>query len=397
MPNYAPAAAPVTDPAIAAIFQWLVDGAPGTTNALEVVGQMGPELIAAGVPVDRIEAFVRTLHPHIVGRSFKWYPGGKVQVRENSYEHLQSTEFLSSPVAAVFHTGQPVRRKLSATELDPDYVVLHRFAGEGYTDFFAGPLRFLSGQVHAITFGTRRPEGFSDSDIAAFNELLRPLSRLAEILALTRTAVNLLNTYVGHDAGERIMQGRIQRGDTDSMQAVIWFSDLRGFTAMSSQLEPSAIIRTLNELFDCQVPAIENNGGQVLKFIGDGLLAIFPLGAEGAGPQCDKALAAAHQSFAALQTLNASRTAKAEKPIQFGLALHLGEVAYGNIGGSGRLDFTCIGPAVNLAARLESLTSTLGRSLVVSAEFAAASSQPLQSIGEFALKGVPGSVEVFAP
>jgi adenylate cyclase len=383
---------------VAHIFDWLVDGAPGAPTPVHVVQRLGPDLVQAGIPCDRIEAFVRTLHPHIVGRSFSWLLGGKVEVRENSYAYLNSPEFLGSPVAAVFRTGQAVRRRLDRPAAMEDFQLLQELATQGYTDYLAAPLAFMSGQVHAITFATRRPGGFEDAHVAAILEVVRPLSRVAEIFALSRTAANLLNTYVGHDAGEKILQGRIQRGDTDSLRAVLWFSDLRGFTAMSAQLEPRDIICVLNELFDCQVPAIERCGGQVLKFIGDGLLAIFPLddGAQ-ATKQCDGALDAAQEAFAALDQLNTKRTAGDKPPIRFGLALHVGEVAYGNIGGSGRLDFTCIGPAVNLAARLEGLTGQLGKRMVVSAEFAQTTSLETATLGRFSLKGVPGEVEVFEP
>ncbi|MSP92051.1 MAG: adenylate/guanylate cyclase domain-containing protein [Myxococcales bacterium] len=381
---------------ISHIFDWLVDGAPGAPTPVHVVQRMGSELHEAGIPVHRIEAFVRTLHPHIVGRSFAWLLGGKVEVRENSYGYLHSAEFLGSPLATVFRDGQPIRRRLDRPGATSDYPLLAELAEAGYTDYFAAPLTFLSGQVHAITFATRAPAGFDDAHIAAIVTIVRPLSRVAEIFALTRTAANLLNTYVGHDAGERILQGRIQRGDTDSLRAVLWFSDLRGFTAMSATLEPRDIIRVLNDLFDCQVPAIERRGGQVLKFIGDGLLAIFPLDATGpAGPQCDAALDAAVEAFAALDVFNMTRTAAGMAPIRFGLALHVGEVAYGNIGGSNRLDFTCIGPAVNLAARLEGLTSGLGKHLVASAEFAKQTSRLSTMVGAFELKGVAQPVEVF--
>lgn len=385
-------------PDVSQIFSWLVDGAPGAPTPVHTVARMGADLVTAGVPIDRIEAFVKTLHPHIVGRSFSWFPGGAVQVRENSYAFLHSPEFLGSPVAAVFRSGQPVRRQLGEPSAQTEYALLAELAAEGYTDYLAAPLTFMSGQFHAITFATKTAGGFVQADIAALLDLMRPLSRVAEIFALTRTAANLLNTYVGHDAGERILQGRIQRGDTDSLRAVLWFSDLRGFTAMSARMEPRAIIRVLNDLFDCQVPAIERRGGQVLKFIGDGLLAIFPLDNDRPpGPSCDAALDAAAEAQATLQVLNAGRVANDLEPIRFGLALHVGEVAYGNIGGSGRLDFTCIGPAVNLAARLESLTSQLGKQMVVSAEFAALTSRPSAQVGSFALKGVPGEVAVFEP
>jgi adenylate cyclase len=322
-----------------------------------------------------------------------------VDVRENSFAYLTSDTSRTSPAADDFRSGKPVRTRLDRNGATMGSAMLDGLVAEGFTDFYAGPLRFISGQVHANTFATRAPEGFTDEHIAAIDRLLRPLSRIAEIFALSRTAVNLLNTYVGHNAGERILSGQIQRGETTTIRAVIWFSDLRGFTSLTGILGANEIVHVLNELFDAQVPCIEKHGGEVLKFMGDGLLAIFPVSTDEASvrARCDAALDAARESFETLATINAKRAERQRGEIRFGLALHVGDIAYGNIGGSGRLDFTCIGPAVNVAARLESLTSKLGRTLVTSAEFARYSSKPLSSLGRFELKGVAGDAEVFEP
>jgi adenylate cyclase len=270
--------------------------------------------------------------------------------------------------------------------------VLAELKAQGYTDYLCAPLLFTNGEIHGAAFATRHPLGFSDAHLDEIRHILRPLARIAEIFALRRIATNLLSTYVGHDSGARILAGRITRGDVETLRAVIWFSDLRGFTAMSASRSPHEMIGVLNELFDCQVPAIDAHGGEVLKFIGDGLLAIFPFANEGdVRKRCADALAAAREAFAALDARNAT----ADTPIQYGLALHVGEVAYGNIGGAQRLDFTAIGPAVNLAARLESLTGKLGRRIVLSSELAAHATVPLVELGAFELKGVPGAPRVF--
>jgi adenylate cyclase len=376
------------------LFDWLLDGVPGATGAPEVVERLCRELREAGVPVDRVVAFVTTLHPTTLGRAFRWTPGEPVSVAELTLAVQQSEAFRHSPVSWVAGTRQELRRRLSRGEPELDFEVLRELAGEGFTDYLCLPLPFLNGETHCIAFATRRAEGFSESDTETLRRVVRPLARIAEILALRRTAANLLTTYVGRNSGERILAGRIFKGDVESIRAVIWFSDLRGFTELSSRLPARALIDTLNELFECQVPAIERHGGEVLKFMGDGLLAIFPIAgeAEAAAP-CAAALAAAEDAFDAL----AARNGEAASPIQFGLALHVGEIAYGNIGGSSRLDFTAIGPAVNLAARIEGLTSKLGRALLVSAELAAHAPSPLVDLGAFELKGVSGPQRVFAP
>ncbi|MDP2345311.1 MAG: adenylate/guanylate cyclase domain-containing protein [Deltaproteobacteria bacterium] len=366
------------------VFDWLVDGAPDAKTPMDVIARMNPALVDAGVPVERCEAFVRTLHPHIAGRSFLWTPGAPVSVIERTFSYLNSDEFQRGVVGEVFRSGK----------------VSHiKDGGDGFTSLLAAPLLFKSGQVHAVTFGTRQPGGFSDDDVNGILHVVRPLARVGEILALARTATNLLNTYVGRNAGEQILAGQVQRGDTTLIPAVIFFSDLRGFTSMSTTMEPGEIIKVLNDLFECQVPAIEKHGGEVLKFMGDGLLAIFPFAPDGAGAAsaCDRALDAVSESHKSLAVLNERRAAKEQAPVRFGVGLHVGEVAYGNIGGAGRLDFTCIGAAVNLASRIEGLTSKLGRDVVTSEKFATMTTRKMDRVGEAELKGVAGAVAVFAP
>jgi len=272
--------------------------------------------------------------------------------------------------------------------------LLRDLVDAGFTDYIAMPLDFLSGEKHSVTFATKCPGGFQPQHLAALRRVRTPLARVAEILALRRTAANLLDTYVGRNAGARILAGRILKGDIETIRAIIWFSDLRGFTEMSARMTPRQTIDTLNELFECQVLPIEEHGGEVLKFIGDGLLAIFPVASDDDLPRlCTSALDAVDEAFAALALRN--DTASTQR-LRFGLALHVGEVAYGNIGGASRLDFTAIGPAVNLAARLEGLTAKLGRPVIVSEELARFASRPLQDLGSFELKGVAGAQRVFA-
>lgn len=375
------------------LFEWLLDGAPGATTAPQVVERLAIDARAGGIPIDRVAVFVTTLHPNILGRGFYWQPDAPVRVVDLNAAARGTDSVRNSPVAAVQHAGIEVRARLD-TLRPSDYGVLHDLAAQGFTDFVCLPIRFTSGQVHAISFTTRHPDGFDEAQLAALRRLLRPLARVTEIFALRRVATNLLDTYVGRNAGERILAGRIARGDIETIRAVVWFSDLRSFTRTAAQQTPRETIDMLNELFECQVPAIEANGGEVLKFMGDGLLAIFPIdAAEATAPRCAAALAAVDAAFAAL----AGRNAGARQPMAVGVGLHIGEVAYGNIGGASRLDFTAIGAAVNLAARIESLTATLGRSLVVSEDFAAHLPTPerLESLGAFTLKGVEGPQQVF--
>jgi adenylate cyclase len=284
---------------------------------------------------------------------------------------------------------------LAAADCAADFPILGEFRAEGITDYLASPLHFTNGEIHVATWTTRQPGGFTDGQLAGIEAVVAPLARLTEIYALRRTASNLLDAYVGHQAGERILAGQIRRGDSETIHAAIWLSDMRGFTALADALPPPTLIELLNRYFDCQVPAITGHGGEILKFIGDGLLAIFPIGGSPAAA-CEAALAAAREirtriadddNLAALGSNGRSR---------FGVALHLGEVLFGNIGGGNRLDFTCIGPGVNLAARIEKLTGETGHPILTSAEFAVHCRPSLVPVGEFSLRGFSAPQAVFA-
>jgi adenylate cyclase len=380
------------------VFDWLVDGAPGASDSAQVGQRMCDDLLAAGVPLDRFGAFVRTLHPQFMGRAFLWNRGQNVETRQAPYQRLREPAFTKSIVAAIYDVKAPIRRRIKGLPAPRDYIPLDELAAEGFTDYLAAPLAFLDGQIHCVTFATKAPDGFTDAHIEALLDVTRPLSRIAEILALRRTAANILDTYVGRNAGERIVSGMIQRGDLETIRAVIWFSDLRGFTQLAASSTPEALLATLNELFDCQVPAIQRQRGEVLKFMGDGLLAIFPsTGGSSDAEACESAFRAVEEARAEAAKLNEKRAVNGDPPLRFGLALHLGEVSYGNIGGAGRLDFTCIGPAVNVASRLEGLTGKVDRPVVVSADIARLTSRPTAALGTFELKGVLEPQPVHAP
>jgi adenylate cyclase len=365
-------------------------------DSLAIVARLGPDLVAAGVRVARIAAFVRTLHPEVVGRRLLWVRGVDGATAFDAPAAMASTdEFQRSPPGIVGATGEERRWKLEGTaplELE----VLEQQRATGMTDYLALPLKFLSGEVHAISYLSNAPGGFTDEEVAALRRVTEPLARIAEILAERRVAINLLDAYVGHHAGERILQGSVRRGETERIHCAIWFSDLRGFTTLSAERDPEQTIQILNRLFDCQVPAVEANGGEVLKFIGDGMLAIFQVdGPSSATSVVRSAIAAAKQAFQALDTWNAERATRDEPALQFGLALHLGEVAYGNIGGSGRLDFTCIGAAVNLASRVEGLAGKLGKRLLLTEAAAKVADVRLRCLGAHAVKGVAEAAEVY--
>ena len=377
------------------IADWLIDGARSALSPGQMMTETCERLVRAGLPLWRVGVFVRTLHPDIFGVSFVWRPGTEVVISSADSDPRNTPQFKRSPLAILYDREQEVRFRLD----DPQsrrFPLLDDLRGEGVTDYIALPLRFTSNSIHASSWTTKQPGGFSDDQLAALRALVRPLTRLIEIINLTRTASNLLDTYVGNRAGERILGGQIRRGHADTMQAAIWLSDLRGFTALSDRLPPETVVDILNQYFDCQVHAIKTHGGEVLKFMGDGLLAVFPIAEtiQDAEEVCGHVLEAARESRASVDAMHYP-IGEAVERFRFGVALHVGRILFGNIGGGNRLDFTCIGPAVNLAARLEKIAGRLRRTIVASAGFAGICQNQWTDLGEFPISGFSKAERVY--
>jgi adenylate cyclase len=382
-------------PELQKIIDWLIDGARSSSSPTRMMTEICERLVEAGLPLWRVGVFVQTLHPDIFGRNFIWRQGTEAVMGTAGFDVRDTPEFANNPLAIVFGEGREVRCRLD----DPAskrFPFLDDMRAEGVTDYIALPLLFVDGSAHASSWTTKRAGGFSDGELATLRRLVTPLARIIEIINLRRTASILLDTYVGNRAGERILGGQIRRGHTDTMHAAIWLSDLRGFTALSDRLPAETVVDILNQYFDCQVSAIRAHGGEVLKFMGDGLLAVFPI-AEQEGDihqVCTRVLEAARESRASVEAMHYPIGEMLER-FRFGLALHVGPVLYGNIGGGNRLDFTCIGPAVNLAARLEKIAGRLNRTIVASAGFAGICAGGWADLGEFPIAGFAKAERVY--
>ncbi len=359
-----------------------------------MMGECCNRLVAAGLPLWRVGVFIRTLHPEIFGRNFIWRSGEEVTIGSVDFDIQESPEFKRSPLAVVFHEGVEVRCRLDNPG-NNSFSFFDDMRAEGVTEYIALPLLFVDGMVHASSWTTKQPGGFTEEQLADLKRLVPPLTRLIEVIGLRRTASTLLDTYVGPRAGERILAGQIRRGHTETMEAAIWLSDLRGFTALSDRLPAEQVVEILNLYFDCQVAAILKHGGEVLKFMGDGLLAVFPIAGDGdAKAVCGHVLDAANEARAAVDAME-FLTGETRERFRFGVALHVGRLLYGNIGGGNRLDFTCIGPAVNLAARLEKLAGQLHRTIVASSAFASICSDGWHELGEFPIAGFAEAQHVY--
>jgi len=375
---------------------WLSEGIYCASKAEAFVSELCSRIIKAGVPISRMGAFIRILHPNVIGRGFIWKNGGEVVTINDGVGTDEVENFQSAPLSIVRETRQEVRHQLCSS-YPADSVLVRGLRAEGATDYIAFPFTFTNGAVHVISWTTKEPGGFTSHHVASLRKLVPMFSRVAEIMSLRRTTTTLLDTYVGNQTGELILAGQIQRGHTKLMDAVIWLSDLRGFTRMSERFPAVIVVEALNLYFGCQVPAINRQGGEILKFMGDGLLAVFPidLKTENVPDVCARALAAAREVTASVEAIDYGDGLAMIDALRFGMALHVGKVLYGNIGGGNRMDFTCIGPAVNLAARLEKLTGKLNLKIVASREFAHHGGPDWTDLGEFEVAGFAAPERVF--
>ena len=386
--------------------RWITESTlAGATEAALVAGLCG-RLQGLGVALSRVTIGIDTLHPVVGGRYFTWRHGVGVEPRE--FGRPDSAEvnaaWQKSPHYHLLQSGAPsLRCRILAGDNEPrEFSVLDELAAAGATDYVAFLTRFgenaAIGEMDCVysSWTTERPGGFNDADIAALDFLVPELAAAFKNLTVARIAETLVETYLGRDAGRRVLKGAIARGIADKIRAVLWFSDLKGFTRLVDTLPPKSIIPLLNDYADALVSAAHQQGGQVLKFIGDGLLATFETG--DTVEDCRRALAAAEDAFCRVAALNVRRATDNLPTTGFYLALHVGDVFYGNIGSADRLDFTVIGPAVNEVTRINGMCRSIEQDLVLSSAFAEAAGPArarLVGLGRYALRGVARPQELF--
>ncbi len=384
--------------AVCPVAEWMSTSARYVTTVGELLRQVGGRFVECGVQLDRAAIVMRTLHPLFAVSGFVWHAGSDL-VDEFSGDHQsQSREsYQRSPIRRIFEGDPEIRRRLYRSDCPNDFPVLDDLRAEGVSDYLVLPLPFSDGRTYAASFATAAAGGFTDDQAKRLRELTPTLALVVEILAVRAIARTLADTYIGPSAGQRVLDGAIYRGVNETIDAVIWISDLRGFTALSDTLAPPVVLGILNDHFERLTGAISAQGGEVLKFMGDSLLAIFPVEVlGGAGSATSAALTAARAARRAMDERNAERAERNLAPVRFGIGLHRGEVLYGNIGAPDRLDFTVIGPAVNHTARIEQLCRTLDRRVLVSAAIAENADERLPSLGFQVLRGVREPQEIFA-
>jgi adenylate cyclase len=376
------------------VLDWLVGEAKRLPNGRSLLSALCERLVAAGLPLARASFHIRVLHPQLFGLGYHWERGsGDIRVFRAEHGIQQTHLYQRHPMRVLFEGAGAVRQRLDLPDVAFRFPLFYELRDEGLTDYVALPVTFSDGKIHGTTWASDRPGGFATADLAQIYDLLPAFSLLLEIYLNRRIAITLLDTYVGHAAGERILSGQITRGSGETVRAALWLCDLRGFTELSERMDRDDLLARLNQYFDCMAKPIQEQGGEILKFMGDAMLAMFPLESDDA---CRRALQAALDARTAMAHLNRERVERGQEALGFGIALHAGDVMYGNIGAADRLDFTVIGPAVNLTSRLERLCRTLGLDLLVSDTFAGmCAGADYRSLGTHVLAGISRPVEVF--
>ena len=377
---------------------WLVHKAWQAKTPNDLFQQLAETLVAEGMPIFRTRLMIQTLNPLLFAHAYGWrQETGEVEEFQPTHAGAQSAQFRDSPFAVVMKGEGGVRRRLEGPNPKLDFPVLKDLLEEGATDYVAMPLHFSDGQINIITFVSHKPGGFSTEHLGHLYEILPNLSRQFEAHAQRMSSMSLLQTYLGADAGERVLMGLVKRGDGEDIHAVIAFSDLRGSTALAESLPRQEYLAALNQYFDSTAGAVLEHGGEVLKFIGDAMLAIFPINdPDCQHPEaCANAVAAAREAERRLAVVNAERAEKGQRPLAFGMALHRGDLTYGNIGSEHRLDFTVIGSAVNEASRIEDMSKVLKSPIVISSAFACSVPEDLVSLGTHELRDFREKQEIF--
>ncbi|WP_299397999.1 adenylate/guanylate cyclase domain-containing protein [Pelagibius sp.] len=374
------------------IIRWLLDEGRLTDNVDETVEQLGQRMLSAGAPLWRLRLSMRTLHPLIAAFSSVWErEAGDTERIETPHGLEGRSGYIGSPLEIIGRTGQAFRKRLSATLTSADHTVLHELKARGATDYFGLPLLYSSGTTASLVFTTDAAGGFSDHDIACFTEIASVVAPIAEVFSTRRIALAVAEAYLGPRTGRRVLEGQITRGDVETINAAILVSDIRDWSGLSNRLPAEEALALANRYFEIVARAVEGHGGEILKLIGDGVLAIFPAdeGSMSAEAACRSALSAARQ---ALQTADTHSKASS---LRFGTGLHFGEVLYGNIGSTTRIDFTVLGQAVNIASRIEGLCSPLGEPILFSEAFAERLAEPSAVVADEVLKGHEGTFRVF--
>jgi adenylate cyclase len=398
----------MNDAELNALPEWLTQAGLAGTAESDIVSTFCNRCVSAGIPLGRVHVFIDTLHPIHEGRLFRWGYGPDVSPvheygrtsSENPLDAQATDTWRRSPFYYMLETGASRLRRRLVTCNEDEFSFLPEWRAAGLIDYVAMLTRFapqgVIGEMDAMysSWATAVPDGFDDEHIAALERVVPYLALAIKSVSLARMTRTLMETYLGRDAGRRVLSGRIVRGVAEKIDAVVWFSDLRGFTRITDTA-PEQVIPLLNDYSDVIVSAIHEQGGDVLKLIGDGTLAIFT--GENRASSCNAALVAAIAARHGVADLNKRRASEGKPVTDMYLGLHVGKVLYGNVGSRERLDFTVLGPAVNEASRIAAMCRSVDQPVLMSAAYADVGDmrRRLVSVGRYALRGVSHSQELF--
>ena len=397
---------------------WHARTAAKNTSALEFFGAYIDFLNAAGFEIFRANFASRSLHPQFGAVSLIWSSENNIplppsntgianmrQVKvENGYvNHVrilkvdtEAVAFRNSPMSPVILEGKTVHEKIARNAKSFRFPIIQDLHTLGGTAYFAMPVLFKGLREGFTSFATRKKGGFSKAAITELQAVTELFIMALEARLKDELIDTLLRLYLGEITGPQVLAGRIQRGDMENFESVVWFSDIRGFSAMSSIMQPAEIIELLNTYYETIIPVVRSSGGEVLKFLGDGLLVIFSARAGKERQAKYQSLIAANAAGRALKKLNERRVSEGKIPLEHGIGLHFGLIQYGNIGSDDRLDFTAIGAAVNTASRVAALCAELGKNVLISADLAHLLRIRLETHGQIELKGIPRPIEIFS-
>lgn len=385
---------------------WLVTETLKGTSADRLLKVLCEKMLAGGIPIVRGNIACGQLHPLFKAFAVSWNRDTGLVRDRFTFEGAQTNGWAVSPLRAVLTEDRlDIRARLFLGEGVDEYPVLQEFKDQGYTDYYVTRQAFSSPASVALermdgcigSFATDDPNGFSDYCIAAIKRLFPRLAVALKTLVRETTAQNVASTYLGSQAGDRVLAGQIKRGDCESIRAAVWFSDMRRSTELADVMEPKEFLERLNRYFQCTAGSVLDHGGEVLRFIGDAVLAIFPINGPGGAERAGRmAISAARDTMARIAETNADMPDYDQVPIEFGLGLHVGDVLFGNIGVAERLEFSVIGPTANEVARLEDLTKTLGRTILASDSFVSHTTADWEPMGSHRLRGVTDPQQIYS-
>ncbi|NNM74652.1 adenylate/guanylate cyclase domain-containing protein [Enterovirga aerilata] len=375
-----------------ALRDWLLAEGTRLQDWAGLLAGLAERLNALGVPVDRMTTAIDALHSEYAGVGRRWTREGGYTSQLFPHGEASERAYERSPFAEAHRTGRWLVLDLRRTP-DDAFDIIPELKAEGYVFYICVPLCFTNGTRNGVTFATRAEHGFDRRALSVLRFVMPTLAAVLETRSVNQRLDNVLRIYVGNEPHKAILSGTIQRGQVSRIRSAILFADMRGYTRISSGLEPERAVELLNTFFDCLVPPIEAQGGEVLKYLGDGLLAIFPDNGDDTGGSAQAALSAATAALVKLDEAN--RAGRFPAQVEAGIALHHGEAAYGNVGSGARLDFTVIGPDVNLASRIAEMNKVLGEPLLLSKAFADHLGADPEMIGRHPLDGFLEPVPIY--